>query len=1262
MALLASIGTKLLSDFMKYVGLLGIEKFTSSNFNAYEKELLSIVEKTIEDYKSKYITSVPLRTQFYDSEILLTEIIKFRFTKSYNTKDLEEGIKKDKRIEVPSSSDISKFLELFSNNIAESQELKELNIENNYREEIFKISDDLKGFEDRVTNLIVNAKNDLIEVFKSDSDLVEDWSKQLDEIETNIQQFKPKTALERLEKLYKRICDKGVSKNHLEAKLLFLKALCLVEINHNDAGDYFIKAHKLSPNANEFKPNAAVNYVNKGDINNAERLIKELFERDDYDGGAWFAKCLINVKQIDSFVATIPPPVLAKKGFSAQLANWLIMIKGVEALDFIDKLGIGFDYKNEQVPESFTHKNKDIYVLVINYLMNKLFSKYPLLGINGDWPGMTKDKLFEVSRDILGKISNTMTGTEIEENYSWHKFHYMHMTYLLNKDIKSINEIEEVFRKIQGKTQAEYLFMMQIFNSLKDKESIKKSIALINEYGEEKDEALCFFNAYNYFNIGDIESSIKSFNNYLTCHSQIGHVAFVNAMQYYGTIHGSKFHEYTEKLKEIILAKTFGSDFIKDLFLILVSPVNEQEKDQVAKKIKSISENTPSNTERIAYYVGQAMLLYGLYDEAYSYFKETIITTHPSDELKIFCIASFHGTSDKHQLLRILEGLRNINYRDSGLISMELNLRLNLRDWEKVAVIAKYGVSLYPNNENFLFNLFSALDQMSKAEEIAREVSLVENHVFKNEKVLISLASILSRAKLFKPALELLYKAASDKKNKIVRQEFFTLRIEFPEELFKDYDTVILDSYVKYSYKDKSTVIHLTEETSKTPVGSVILGKKVNETFMFHLPLDDFMVSGHIDQVMNKYNALLHEIMSEMDNPLEGYNLKVIKLDEGEPNIEQLNKKFIEAFGARGSIDNEKREASLQEYYNGNISFTEITCSVFGRVGFDSYLYLTSSLGKVFRSISSVLNKKVLIDENTEFILDITSISLFYDLQIKHGLVFKNKFIVSSLLKAEVDELITKTEKTPEEQLSVNITLQGVSAFNSGGQLRKNRLDYFKGLSMWITENCKVDIVEDKLNIIATMDESMRTDDYFNYVVDCVVLSQRSNHILLTNDIFYYRHFQASTDQIVSPEIYLRKYFAERIPEFESYFLEKNYVGFLMSKETLQNEFTNMIAGKPNKFPICLENLGFSWNPAVEHLHVVSHFVKWLYLNNFVLPEVKRNTAISVFMGILKGMHPRVASNLKSLLDANFKLMGLIYSEVIQLYLQILKIVYPKQF
>jgi hypothetical protein len=1258
MPVLESLFTKLLADLIKAGIISGYEAFTSSKYNDYEKELINIIEKSTEEYKINNSIRPVGKIAFYESQALINELVKFRFTKKLDLEEIQKNVGEDTRIQMPTKSEIDSFLGIFSKNIKQSENLKSLNISNNYQEETFNISEKLDKLGDRILSEIAAIKNQIAKIPIA-NDLSEEWSRQLDEISSNIEAFKPKTALERLENLEKAIANKGVSVDSIEGRLLFLKASCLTGLDDDEIkkpqATLYIKASNLCPNNVEFRVNAAMSYDVLNERQKAEVAANEILAKDELHFGGWLVKCYLSENNISEFLKTVPLSVRENRNFKRNLCHWLTAKQFITEFNEIDGLGLGFDIEAEKSPEKITSRNIGYWVLVINYLLNKLYYEHPVLGGTGPETELYKNPAFLYLKNLLNLLVTAVEGTEIEAKYNWHKFNFMYYEYMESNEIKSANEIEKVFVKIKKKRFAEYVQMVQVLNSLKQEKETRRAIELVNEFGEKKNEILCLFNSFNKLETGDIDGSISSFKHFLDLNEIIAERAFFNVFAYTNLI----MHVNPNKLdavSELVLAKEFKSVDFKDLYNIL-RPTESERKNvsvpDVKVKIDNIQSKIPNSNVQLRYYVALAYYNYGFCDEAVSYLRDVVGKSKPSNELKLYCLSLYNGNGNKLELLEILKTCRNSGHKDYDLLAQEITLRQTLKDWDSVIEVTRYGLHWYPGNEKLLHALFYAYERQTDIEEIKRDSHLVHGKTFENELLAVNLAGILQRAGVYDEAIRILYEVSSKTANAQIRQHYFMATGMYPPGILVDLPKAEIGSYVKYTFQESVNIIALTEESVKSFPGCVLIGRQPQEKFMWKRPMSDVYAEGTVIRVMNKYLALFEEILLEVENPAKGYEMKSMSI-EGEFDVKKFQEKLIAEFGYQGSSNKQRSEEILEEYYSGKISFSEVCKSLFDENCVDAY-YLLTNQAKLFKGISSGVSTNVVIDEKTKFVLDFTSLCLFFDLSQERGLKFMHKFVISAFIVNEINKLIENTKLAPGEKLSMEITMEGVKGHRYEKDFKQKRLEFLSNIRKWINDNCVTDSVDEKLNFIGPVDKKLTDDEYILYLTDNRLLTDRGGYILLTNDIAYYRHMNGDTNDIVSPEKYLKAFFSEKMPSITNYMLNRNYVGIEMNMELMQEEYVKSLSGKENRFLICLENLNLRWNPHQAHIELTVQFLKWLYLTNFISVQLKRPTAFTVLTSILRGANKIHVDSLRGSLKENFKLMGDYFTEIQIILLEALK-------
>lgn len=165
MVITISAAALYLADKLVSVGLeKGLDEIISIGKNTFAQELEKVIFETIAEYKKLYpVEENGAQFPFYDSQILLQELLQFQvFHKSHkiNQKTLEQALSKNSNIISPQTKEIEAFLCLFNEKVKSNTNLKNLAIEEDYKEEIFRIAEEFCKLLQKLSQM--EAKLDLV--------------------------------------------------------------------------------------------------------------------------------------------------------------------------------------------------------------------------------------------------------------------------------------------------------------------------------------------------------------------------------------------------------------------------------------------------------------------------------------------------------------------------------------------------------------------------------------------------------------------------------------------------------------------------------------------------------------------------------------------------------------------------------------------------------------------------------------------------------------------------------------------------------------------------------------------------------------------------------------------------------------------------------------------------------------------------------------------------------------------------------------------
>lgn len=1259
-----SIAIKAAVSIITKIGSWGVKKIFKSDFTPYEAELSKVIHESIDEYSKQYPITETDKIPFYTSEILVDEFFKFRFTAVLDEDKIITVLQSDNRILPPSKEQLMDFFKIFDDKISISGKLKELNIESNYKEEIFNLSNNLKQSTDQILSSINQLKSEIGSLTNNPS-LTEEWSRQLDEILDNLKTYKPYTAQERLKSLELRIRNSGLQANkQIFARLYYMQALCLDQMEGaditNEGAKLFIKAYKQNANNEEYKANAALSHYVLGNLTEATDMGQELLSEDEFSVTGWLIECFVKGSDFIDLIPEIPVQVRNSQTFRIHLYQWVTHHQYVKRVEEFDRLGLAFII-NLETPPKINYSNRHYNLSKAFYLLNKYYQQQKSLSISLHFPTAKDDAGFVYANKILHEILQQVKGSEIEDKHHIYAFHYYASTLILTEEIDMVFEMEKKYNQLESPPYLVTLTMSKAYLNLHTKEATAKAIDLLEALDVKTDIGLPLMKGIIYSFMNKNEKVEENYLTYLDSHSVFTTNAILNSSSFIRQGRLVLSQTLKDKFEKILSHGLFENDALKVIFQIVLYlgyNIGFASNEDFYTHLKKAETSVNPNDAELSIYIAYGLAHIEKWEEAITYLKDKINYDEPSEAYKLYCRILYKAPGHKPELIEHLKKWRDRFYIETELIGMELYFAQLQKSWREVVRIAKVAVAAYPQSDLFLHYLFLGLSEAIDIEGIKSHAILVKNREFELEDYGIGIAMALQKGGMNEMALELLYRQASKKSNTKTRLAYITLSIHFPPELLIDYDTVSAGTYVKYMVGKKKEIILITEENKDDFPQTVLVGKKVGEAFTFQRPMQSLLETGNIMRVCDKYLALLEEILIQAENPLSGLGIQMMEFEDD--SVESLKKTLISNYGIEGTLEKERIEKEFENYYAGQISFTDIVNSVFKRNFIDAYYVLSDKNGKLFRGISSALATQAELTDHTRFILDFTSVCLLHDLTKESGLRFAHKFIVSSLLKDEVIKRLEEEKDSPRKELSVSVTQNDIQPHFYPENFKEIRILRFESLLKWIESNCEVAPVPERLNFIMGLDENAKRDNFFQLLVENKLLTERPEHILLTNDTFYYRTFHCSTTVVVSVQAYLDKIHSQKGKEITGFLLSHNYIGIRLTAETLNEELFRMLSGNQNKFAICLENLRFGWNPHRGHIGEVIMFIKSIYISSFVNPVTRQQIITTVFSNLLVGLNVRMGNMVSNLLAREFKFLPMQLMEVLQIFTNVLQMQFPR--
>jgi hypothetical protein len=1087
--------------------------------------------------------------------------------------------------------------------------------------------------------------------------LLSDFKGQLKSIEQLINSFKPKTALELLNNLEKRVVEIEIQdKNKILSKISFLKGVCKRELNEykkEDSAEDFIKASNLNPNENSFRERACVEYLNLNDNEKALIKAEEILQIEEYSKSAWFVKAITST-DIKTFLSLIPKVVFENYNFRLSIIFHIITTENLSFLEDLSDYDLVLDIDFEKYSE-VTFDNLEAWRIAIDLSINKVFNDYPSKYISGEHFIMKDNPLIEKVFNLLELYVFKLSDTEIKDSISHQKFYYNYFGYLLtNEEIY----YQGILNEYSNTPKPFWFYTFSFCQILNHRKDYEKSLDCIKEY--EQSEGILSSEFYLvkstvfYLN-GKGNEVVDIFNHYLKSIEIIEERNGINILEAFLNILFKKVDDNILSQQLInILEKEFKSSELKDLCEITIRVRYLKENDNIISERLEVLMNYKDFDINWKNLIAENLNSIGRRNEAIHFLEGYVNKLIVSESLRFFIILLHEQLCDKNcqeigrytEVLDLLKFWRlNSKYPDIRLLEYEHNLYTEINDLKSLEEIDEYLYSKFPDNEQYILLYLNVLERTYNKERI-KEVSDKIQWEIEDERFGVTLATVLMRNNVnTKMGFDILYQLASNPNNTIARKNYFTSSLFLKEqEFFIGYNEVEIGCWVTYLVSDKKEHLRIERDSG---LQKEFIGRKVGETFTTVAGLSGKIITVQILEILNDAWHLFRMIQEEANNPVNELGFEALQMPSDINDFEDLLKSH---FGDVGTKEKEIKEKAFDDYFNYRIGFSEVSRIVFRKNFINAYLHLTGFVGNKFTTIPSGLTKQIFLDnDKISYALDFSTLILFYFLEKELEFKFKHNYSISYLLKNEIDVEIIELINSPSSQMTIQVTNQFIRKFDTPEDYSQKRIEFLQSLLDWIERNCAIDLVPEKLDLLPKFGNQEKLDGFMKLLVDNICISDRQDFQLISSDstLFLFSKRGNTIGNIINPEKYLLAFYPEKCNiEFYRFLLKSNYIGININLETLKNEFYQNLSNGQNFYNICLENLQFTIHGNPQIIIILSKFLKELYIMQVLTVEQKNNFAYNMLVRAIYGMPKDIFTALNLKLLEDFRLMGNLYDEL----------------
>lgn len=1242
----AQLALLIVKKFLTKKGEDYIKKHFTS-INLFQSELASIIDDTHKQFLTTHSASTGDKIAFYESQTVVEELLTFSFFVDFDFTGFETKVASNNNFLPTTSQEISDFFELFKSNISKNKSLKQLEVEFTYKDKIFKIQESIN----QLSSVLQRTVREL------DDSLNQEYHRQLQEIKENIRSFQPSIALRRLASLSDAIITSGHMQDALQARIYYLQALCHEDLDsdHSKKNELFIKAYKHRLTDPDYKIRAALGYLSLNEPSKSLELAESILVTDEFNSVAWLIKTILSKSPLEDNLAIVPSRVVAGKTYIPMLYHWFLNKNSIPEMQLLGKQYLNPDLIRPTLPTKISYETKDYWFFISLINIKVYYKENTLLSLYIDRQVCRKNQHLIYLNDCLKLISSTFTETEIAAKYSVQIFYGAYLNFIFDESQFSLSHLEAAYKRLSFPVSANAMALLQVLVSI-DKTS--EAISYIDQFesveGLQGSQFKSLTQCLLYKGTGDSVKALQSLKKYLTYTKEVDEMALSNILSQAKALFKNKEEAYEFKA-HIHDDANFQNVELKRLFDLFWDASFLRELSDNALSIEfNIAKKQPFDIS-LKYFIAVALYNCSRIDESID-FCNSFIDKENADAALYFYIKCLieSKNSDKIELIRLLKWWRNNVGLDIRFVNAEIYHRQYIEDWEEIRKITQACKIEFKDEPHFTMLELLALERIGDTNEIKKMLPEIVKIDFRNEKDTINVYAILAKNKFFDEAIAVLYASAVSPNNKRSRQQYVSNLTVLPDSLFVEYDEVKNGMFVKYSMDEKVKYIEIAESTT-TEFEGKFLGRKIGDHFLIPENMGLGFKKIIVVRIMNKYLSLMDQIIEDSDDPVSGIKMKKIETTGDDP--QEFHKSLLKNFGAEGTMRKRHIDDELKAYYNGITSFTEVTASVFGNNFLDSYTFLTSNGSEGFLTLPSVFCDKT--KAHNRFILDPSSVVLFYDLYIEYKWNPNEKYFISPFLVQFLKDTLTGLELSPPSKMTLSITMDGIIPYFYSDDFKQKSIDYLAGLCKWLDECTQPLLLDKRINFNSVIDQEDRDSDLPIRVFVDVTLGLENGYTLVTSDYFYFRQFPQFKSSIISPQFFIEHQDSFDKKAATAFLLSKHYIGINLSEEVFMEEWIKDQAKKDNYYRFCLRNVDLAVNPNDQIINTVVGFLKKVYLTNWNTYEDKSIACQMVFFNLVRSIpkNDALLALIKTRISQEFKLMGVAQNLVLNEFDKVVAIV-----
>lgn len=1108
-------------------------------------------------------------------------------------------------------------------------------------------------------------------------DFVAQCKRLLDDAEQSWEDMRPKQGIGIVRTVRKNITDSALStglRNSLLARVNYLEALIAGDLRDDtNTDDMFIRANALVPDTTVYQERAAEAYLNMGENEKAYEVAEAILKNNPYNPYAWLV--LIQLEPTEIVPEIVQSDPVYKVGYLTRTRR----NKGDGVIRISDYSGLfRAEIDTQKVPVSINRRRIYYWSYIAQFAFHELISRLGHIHNLERPKELLGNPQLQFASDLLEHICERVERSDLKNDNFFQiiRFDYCYCRYFLSDDATIAREMaHELFELFIGTKKAiilpyvpnrppaiesiphRLIDLLLILYSQKEGKKMIDAIAADTIHTNQP--IINLFGGMAYGLMDDSDQQVESLKVYLEKTNNLDELETINVLDPIRILlqNGASIN-FVYQLA--IDGKTFVQPYYKLLLEAFLWSVEKGPKDRARSRVEEIRKYWDSLSDTLRKVVARIHIPLGEWTVARELLAQLCDKAEESEELGLYIIAIYNEQRDIPLFLKLAAHWRANFLPNPGLTYCEMVIHRHLHNYAKMEEVATYGLKHFPDSIVYWWDLVRSLhsQRRPKKEALLAQLALDE-YVFHEEftgETRFALAHVCFTVGLSEKGLELSYKALKDNPyDPAIQHKYFSLSTNY-----QAFDNLIepevaqQDMVVRLRLGSNEQLIELTEEAiSHNRIAHATIGHRVGESFKLHDNItgrDDEYV---IVQIINKYTGQLPLIMQKAEQPLSDFPIKSIKIatDEvGELDFDGFHKQLQDLFGAEGTKRKIIVDDLRQKFARGVIGFTELCQNAFGGDPIAAWNYATSDQAGGFPVCPLCLQNTPVINDDTEYVLDFTSVLSLFFLSKLQPIAFQNRFIVSQFLIDYVGQELETAQHERGSKMSAEIFIDRTIPHFYPEDQQERKTAFYQELLDWIIVYCKPDYAPERLNqdfMDQGAEDRLFSEDraFSSSFMDSLLLAIRPNRILVTDDMLPFRSMSGGGLRLITVEHFLRIEHSQSY--LEHLWIELvgfNFRGLTLGSNQLYQVFKNSLLESSYQKNYFRATFSFSqqYNPEPKLLLGVIVFLKRVYTEDFSL-EYKRQTSQALLRRYFIGSSSITERRLlliHQLIDREFQLMG----------------------